>query len=69
MLNKTVIMGHHTKILDILQTHLEKWRIKYIRIDGNVAGVERAEAVNDFNTEKKIKVALVSITAGGWISK
>ena len=62
---KLLIFAHHLLILDRIQENLEKKKIKFIRIDGNVQMGERQNRVDAFQTKSEIMAALLGITAAG----
>jgi SWI/SNF-related matrix-associated actin-dependent regulator of chromatin subfamily A member 5 len=55
-----------TRVLDILEDYMV-WRgYEYCRIDGNTDGVDRADQIEDYNSEGSNKfVFLLSTRAGG----
>ena len=52
-------------MLDKIQENLEKKRIKFIRIDGNVPMNDRQNRVDSFQTKNDIMAALLGISAAG----
>ncbi|XP_077992870.1 transcription termination factor 2-like [Glandiceps talaboti] len=63
---KTVIVSQWTKMLDVMIYHLKESGFKYCMIKGDVPPKQRAEFVEDFNTNRKgPQVMLVSLRAGG----
>ena len=61
--NKVLIFSQFTKMLDILENRLKENNILYERLDGTTKN--RQEVVDNFNNDKKIKVFLISLKAGG----
>ncbi|KAJ4791573.1 chromatin remodeling factor18 [Rhynchospora pubera] len=64
-LQKTIIFGHHLKVLDGIQASISKSGIKFVRIDGSTNPRERQDAVESFHSSSEVKVAIIGITAGG----
>uniref|UniRef100_A0A2C9K2C0 Transcription termination factor 2 n=1 Tax=Biomphalaria glabrata TaxID=6526 RepID=A0A2C9K2C0_BIOGL len=63
---KCVIVSQWTQMLDIIGCHLEKARISYSVIQGNIPPKKRSEIVDDFNLNKDgVQVMLLSLKAGG----
>jgi len=64
---KILVFAHHKEVLDTLeQTVSKKMKgVGHIRIDGSVPSAERAARVRKFQTNAKIRVALLSVTAAG----
>ncbi|KAI8476387.1 MAG: P-loop containing nucleoside triphosphate hydrolase protein [Monoraphidium minutum] len=63
---KLIVFGHHSEVLDALEARLLVARgVGFIRIDGAVAGRERHALVDRFQDDPSVRVALVSINAGG----
>ena len=63
--NKIVVFAHHKDVLDGISMSLRKNKIEFIRVDGETNTKNRLSLIEAFNTEKKIKVALLSLTACG----
>ena len=61
--NKVLIFSQFTKMLDILENRLKENNILYERLDGTTKN--RQDVVDNFNNDKKIKVFLISLKAGG----
>ena len=63
---KFLLYAHHTQLIDDLESHLKKRDKKgrYVRIDGKTSPKIRMNRVVEFQSQAKILVALVSITAG-----
>lgn len=52
-------------MLNAIEEALKKKKYSFVRIDGNVEIKERQDAVDRFQTDEKIMVALLSIAAAG----
>jgi len=61
---KLLIFAHHKEVLDGIEEDL-LGSIVHIRIDGSTSSTDRAERVNAFQTQTQVRVALLSILAGG----
>jgi SWI/SNF-related matrix-associated actin-dependent regulator 1 of chromatin subfamily A len=65
---KLVVFAHHKDVMDCLQDAISKefkGRLGMIRIDGSVSPLERASRVKQFQTNKGVRLALLSMTAAG----
>jgi len=62
---KFLIFGHHRLVLDALEDKLKRAHYGYIRIDGHTAAAERPKLVSQFQEDKNVRVAVLSITAAG----
>lgn len=64
---KVLVFAHHEAVLDTLENAVAKELkgVGHIRIDGKVGSQERATRVRQFQTSKKIRVAILSMTAAG----
>ena len=62
---KFLIFGHHMDVLDGISQALAKKKIAFIRIDGKTQSIKRQPLVDEFQTNSKIRVAVLSITAAG----
>lgn len=60
---KVLVFSQFTQMLDILAKELETQAIKYHYLSGKTNN--RKELVNDFNSNEKIPVFLISLKAGG----
>ena len=60
---KVLVFSQFTKMLDILEKKLINNNILYERLDGTTK--DREKVVNNFNENKKIRVFLISLKAGG----
>ena len=62
---KFLLFAHHLKILDEIEKFVKKHKYNYIRIDGSTKPENRFKLSNKFQTDEKIKIALLSITSCG----
>ncbi|KAK9908903.1 hypothetical protein WJX75_004497 [Coccomyxa subellipsoidea] len=64
--HKVLVFSTMTRLLDIVEDHLD-WRgIEHLRLDGSTASADRGDLVRDFNDPaSKCSVFLVSVRAGG----
>lgn len=64
---KVLVFAHHREVLDTLEAAVSKKMkgVGHIRIDGTVAPAERASRVRKFQTQGRVRVALLSVTAAG----
>lgn len=60
---KFLIFAHHLECLDRIEEFITKKDKKYIRIDGSVNPLARQQAVNNFQSNDEITVAILSLTA------
>ncbi|KAL7551913.1 hypothetical protein ACHAWF_015118 [Thalassiosira exigua] len=65
---KLVVFAHHKDVLDYIETTVSrkyKGRLGTMRIDGSVPPAERALRVKKFQSNKTVRLALLSMTAAG----
>ncbi|KAL1406979.1 hypothetical protein Q8F55_006392 [Vanrija albida] len=62
---KSVVFSQWTTMLDRIGDMLDEANIRFCRLDGTMTREERARAMDDLRTKKKIEVMLVSTRAGG----
>lgn len=62
---KILIFAHHSQAMDKIQRVLLENQVKMVRVDGKMLPSERLTAVDQFQTDTSVSVALVSMTAGG----
>jgi SWI/SNF-related matrix-associated actin-dependent regulator 1 of chromatin subfamily A len=62
---KFLVFAHHKKVMDGIEKELIRNKTGYIRIDGETPNQSREELANQFRTEDKCQVALLSITVAG----
>ncbi|CAG8698006.1 8421_t:CDS:1, partial [Acaulospora morrowiae] len=61
---KFIVFAHHLEVLDSITDHLRnKYGENYIRIDGNTSQIRRQALVDQFQDDKKTRVAILSLTA------
>ena len=63
--DKIIIFAHHHVMLDAIQVQVEAMNLQHIRIDGSVPPGARFQLVDEFQTDEKCRIAIISITAGG----
>lgn len=61
--HKILVFSQFLKMLDLIRTHLDKQGISYEYLDGSTT--DRASRVNRFQSDKKCRVFLISLKAGG----
>lgn len=61
----SVVFTFWTYTLDLVEALLKPTNIPYVRIDGNLSGQKREEAIQRFQSDESVRVILVSITCGG----
>lgn len=62
---KVLIFAHHMELLDGIAAECQESKVGYIRIDGNTDQRIRPQLVKDFQENKDIRVAVLSIRASG----
>jgi SWI/SNF-related matrix-associated actin-dependent regulator 1 of chromatin subfamily A len=60
---KFLIFAHHREVLDGIEEAVNKSKVQYIRIDGEVSNEKRHIAVNTFQSNDNCLVAILGITA------
>ncbi len=60
---KVLVFSQFTSMLNIMEKDLNRLGIEFVRLDGSTKN--RQELVDKFNSDKKIKVFLISLKAGG----
>ena len=65
--HKVVVFGHHKAVLDGVMCGLVRHSVRAVRIDGETLVRQRVERIRDFNTDPGIRVAIISVTAGGQV--
>lgn len=63
--HKILIFSQFVEMLSLIRTELEKSKLTYEYIDGQVPAKERLERVNRFNEDQSIPIFLISLKAGG----
>lgn len=61
--HKMLIFAHHQSVLDGFQTHFVAKNMAFMRIDGRTPPSERQNICSSFQTDDRIRIALLSITA------
>eukprot|EP00605_Chrysophyceae_sp_TOSAG23-4_P000620 GSChrysophyteH1.ASY1.ANO1.699.1 assembled CDS len=62
---KVLVFGHHLAVLRGLSAFLDANLHDYIRIDGGTPPADRANLINQFQTNPSIRVAVLGINAAG----
>jgi SNF2 family DNA or RNA helicase len=62
---KSIIFSQWTNMLDIIGIHLKKNGIKFVRLDGSMARLDRKVSIEKLRKDEKVLVMLVSLKAGG----
>lgn len=63
--HKVLIFSQFVKHLAIMREYLNEQKISYCYLDGKTPSKERGNLVNTFNSDKTVKVFLLSLKAGG----
>jgi chromodomain-helicase-DNA-binding protein 4 len=64
--HRVLIFSQFTRMLDILETYLERLEYSYLRIDGTVHGEDRQKRIDAFNDpQSSVFIFLLSTRAGG----
>lgn len=62
---KTVVFSQFTSFLSLIQPHLSRANMHFVRLDGTLSQKVRAAVLNEFRESKKFTVLLISLKAGG----
>lgn len=62
---KFIVFAHHIEMMNAIQEKVEGGKVKFIRIDGKTQAEKRQDLVNEFQSNKDCKVAILSILAAG----
>ena len=62
---KSVVFSQWTTMLDRIGDMLDEANIRYARLDGTMTREERAKAMDQLRSNRKVEVLLVSTRAGG----
>ncbi len=62
---KVVVFSHYTRMLDIIEQHLERSGIDYCGLRGSMPLARRQQMIQRFNTDPGCKVFCASLLAGG----
>ncbi|ORX75417.1 hypothetical protein BCR32DRAFT_271920 [Anaeromyces robustus] len=65
MNDKSIVFSQWTKVFDLLDSHLKKANINYVRLDGQMSRIKRNESIQKFKNDPNISVMLISLKAGG----
>ena len=63
--HKILLFSSYTSMFEIIEEQLKKLKINYLKLAGQTKVGERIKLVDEFNTNKNIKVFLISLKAGG----
>lgn len=63
---KVLIFSLFTQVLDILETVLSSYKIKFLRLDGSTSVENRQDLIDTFYEDETIPVFLLSTKAGGF---
>ncbi|KAG0192095.1 hypothetical protein DFQ28_010184 [Apophysomyces sp. BC1034] len=61
--SKVIIFAYHANMMDAVVDHAKKHNIEFIRIDGRTDRQTRQTVCEKFQTEARVRLAIVSITA------
>jgi SWI/SNF-related matrix-associated actin-dependent regulator 1 of chromatin subfamily A len=62
---KMLVFAHHLAVLDEAQKVAVNARVGFIRIDGSTSQADRHSAVQRFQNDSKVRLAILSIKAAG----
>uniref|UniRef100_A0A7R9V4K7 Uncharacterized protein n=1 Tax=Chlamydomonas euryale TaxID=1486919 RepID=A0A7R9V4K7_9CHLO len=62
---KVLVFCHHSNVLDALQAKAQAAGVGHVRIDGSMDDNRRTKAIEDFQRDGVVRVALLSIGAAG----
>ncbi|KAK4167631.1 DNA repair protein rad5 [Cladorrhinum sp. PSN259] len=62
---KTVVFSQFTSFLSLIEPHLARANMHFVRLDGTMSQKARAAVLNEFRDLKKFTVLLISLKAGG----
>ena len=63
--HKILLFSSYTSMFEIIEEQLKKLEINYLKLTGQTKVGERIKLVDEFNTNKDIKLFLISLKAGG----
>lgn len=63
--HKILLFSTYTSMFEIIENELKKEQINYFKLTGQTKVDKRIELVDEFNSNKDIKVFLISLKAGG----
>ena len=62
---KSVVFSQFTSFLSLIEPHLSRANMHFVRLDGTLSQKMRAAVLNEFRESKKFTVLLISLKAGG----
>ncbi len=62
---KVVVFSHYTRMLDIIEDHLDRREIDYCYLRGSMPLKKREQMISRFNSDPNCKVFCASLLAGG----
>jgi len=62
--HKTIVFSQFTTMLDLIQPHLQKSKIRYVRYDGSMRNDAREASLHALRTDPKTRVLLCSLKCG-----
>jgi SNF2 family DNA or RNA helicase len=62
---KVIVFAFHRQMLDAAETLMQRERIHFIRMDGSTPTDVRSSLVNVFQTDRKVRAAILSIKVAG----
>lgn len=62
---KSIVFSQFTSFLDLVQKHMKRHNISFVRLDGSMVQNHRMQAIERFNTDPRVSVMLISLKAGG----
>lgn len=62
---KVVVFAHHRRVMNALQHWAVRMNFCHVRIDGETSQRDRFERIRTFGDKAEMRLALVSVTAGG----
>ncbi|KAK5046235.1 hypothetical protein LTR84_008378 [Exophiala bonariae] len=63
---KSIIFSSWTRSLDLVQVHLQRLNIAYLRVDGNTESNNRQPTFDAFNDDESIRVLLMTTGTGAY---
>jgi SNF2 family DNA or RNA helicase len=64
-MEKAIVFSQWTSMLDLLQEPLENHDFGFVRLDGTMTQAQREVSIQNFKTNPKVSVFLISMKAGG----
>lgn len=61
---KVIVFAHHISVLDGIQAKMGK-AFNAVRIDGSTSMANRKQAMDDFQQQPHVKLAILSVSAAG----